>query len=75
MRVSEQLMEVLILHKGMSKSDAFEESVRMLEAVKIPEARKRINEQLKASIKPICPVLMRGVVERMEKPKTVAQSL
>ena len=27
------------------------------------EARKRINEQLKASIKPICPVLMRGVVE------------
>ena len=26
------------------------------------EARKRINEQLKASIKPICPVLMRGVV-------------
>lgn len=30
------------------------------------EARKRINEQLKASIKPICPVLMRGVVESME---------
>lgn len=27
------------------------------------EARKRINEQLKASIKPICPVLMRGVVQ------------
>lgn len=26
------------------------------------ETRKRINEQLKASIKPICPVLMRGVV-------------
>ena len=42
MRVSEQLMEVLILHKGMSKSEAFEESVRMLEAVKIPEARARI---------------------------------
>ena len=30
------------------------------------ETRKRINEQLKASIKPICPVLMRGVVESME---------
>lgn len=30
------------------------------------EARKRINEQLKASIKPICPVLMRGVVENLE---------
>ncbi|NAW97424.1 MULTISPECIES: ABC transporter ATP-binding protein [unclassified Vibrio] len=42
MKVSDQLMEVLMLHKGMSKSAAFEESVRMLEAVKIPEARKRI---------------------------------
>lgn len=30
------------------------------------EARKRINEHLKASIKPICPVLMRGVVENLE---------
>jgi len=29
------------------------------------EARKRINEQVKASIKPICPILMRGVVESM----------
>jgi len=43
MKVSEQLMEVLILHKKMSKKEAFEESVRMLEAVKIPEARTRIN--------------------------------
>ncbi|MGO1296178.1 MAG: ABC transporter ATP-binding protein [Vibrio sp.] len=43
MKVSAQLMEVLMLHKGMGKSAAFEESVRMLEAVKIPEARKRIN--------------------------------
>ncbi|EPA8653155.1 TPA: ABC transporter ATP-binding protein [Photobacterium damselae] len=42
MRVSEQLMEVLMLHKGMSKQQAFEESVRMLDAVKIPEARNRI---------------------------------
>ncbi|WP_028022793.1 ABC transporter ATP-binding protein [Enterovibrio calviensis] len=42
MKVSDQLMEVLMLHKGMSKAEAFEESVRMLEAVKIPEARKRI---------------------------------
>ena len=30
------------------------------------EARKRINEQLKDSIKPLCPVLMRGVVEEMK---------
>ncbi len=31
------------------------------------ETRKRINEKLKDSIKPLCPVLMRGVVEEMEK--------
>ncbi|MFA0675544.1 oligopeptide ABC transporter ATP-binding protein OppD, partial [Vibrio sp. 10N.222.51.A6] len=42
MKVCDQLMEVLMLHKGMGKAEAFEESVRMLEAVKIPEARKRI---------------------------------
>lgn len=36
------------------------------------EARKRINEQLKASIKPICPVLMRGVVENLELEKVNA---
>jgi type I restriction enzyme S subunit len=35
------------------------------------ETRKRINEQLKASIKPLCPVLMRGVVKEMEKEETV----
>ena len=43
MRVGEQLMEVLMLHKGMSKAEAFEESVRMLDAVKMPEARKRMS--------------------------------
>lgn len=43
MKVGKQLMEVLILHKGMTKKDAFEESVRMLDAVKMPEARKRMN--------------------------------
>lgn len=30
------------------------------------ETRKRINEQLKNTIKPLCPVLMRGVVESMK---------
>lgn len=30
------------------------------------ETRKRINEQLKNTIKPLCPVLMRGVVESKE---------
>lgn len=43
MKVGKQLMEVLRLHKGMSKAEAFEASVRMLDAVKMPEARKRMN--------------------------------
>ncbi|MFD1382267.1 oligopeptide ABC transporter ATP-binding protein OppD [Rhodanobacter aciditrophus] len=43
MKVGKQLMEVLKLHRGMSHSAAFEASVRMLEAVKIPEARQRMN--------------------------------
>jgi type I restriction enzyme S subunit len=30
------------------------------------ETRKRINEQLKNTVKPLCPVLMRGVVESMQ---------
>ena len=31
------------------------------------ETRKRINEQLKEHIKPLCPVLMRGVIEELER--------
>ncbi|GAA5098304.1 oligopeptide ABC transporter ATP-binding protein OppD [Wohlfahrtiimonas larvae] len=42
MKVGEQLMEVLKYHKGLSKSEAFNESVRMLDAVKMPESRKRM---------------------------------
>lgn len=30
------------------------------------ETRKRINEQLKSTIKPLCPVLMKGVVENLK---------
>lgn len=33
------------------------------------ETRKRINEQLKNTIKPLCPVLMKGVVENMKLDK------
>lgn len=43
LKIGTQLSEVLMLHKGMSKQEAFEESVRMLDAVKMPEARKRMN--------------------------------
>lgn len=42
MKIGDQLAEVLILHKGMSKADAWRESIDMLDAVKIPEAAKRI---------------------------------
>ena len=42
MKVGDQLTEVLRLHKGMSRNEAFEECVRMLDAVKIPAARQRM---------------------------------
>ncbi|QIZ77789.1 oligopeptide ABC transporter ATP-binding protein OppD [Ferrimonas lipolytica] len=42
-KVGPQLMEVLMLHKGMSAKEAFEISVKMLDAVKIPESRKRMD--------------------------------
>ena len=42
MRVSDQMAEVLTLHKGMSKRAAMREAVRMLDAVRIPDAASRI---------------------------------
>jgi oligopeptide transport system ATP-binding protein len=42
MRVSDQMAEVLVHHKGLSKTAAVAESVRMLDAVKIPDARGRV---------------------------------
>lgn len=43
MKISTQLTEILELHKGMSHKEAFQEALNMLDAVKIPEAKKRIN--------------------------------
>ena len=43
MKLGEQLSEVLTVHKGLSKKEAFEDCVRMLDAVKIPEAKKRMS--------------------------------
>ena len=43
MRVSDQLTEVLVHHKGMSRKDALTESIHMLDAVRIPESKKRIH--------------------------------
>ena len=42
MKIGEQLMEALQLHKGYDKQTAFAESVKMLDAVKMPEAKKRM---------------------------------
>ena len=43
MKVGAQLAEVLVQHQGMSKATARAEALRMLEAVKIPEAQKRMD--------------------------------
>ena len=41
-RVSDQMTEVLIHHHGVSKSDALQQSINMLDAVRIPDANNRI---------------------------------
>jgi len=38
-RVGEQLVEVLVLHKSMTRAAAQAEAIRMLDAVKLPDAR------------------------------------
>ncbi len=43
LRVSEQMAEVLMLHKGASKREAVAESTRMLDAVRIPDAPNRVH--------------------------------
>jgi len=43
-RISDQMAEVLMLHKGMSKADAVKECVSMLDAVRIPEAKARLRQ-------------------------------
>lgn len=44
MRVGNQIAENLILHKGMSKKEALDEAIRMLDMVKIPSPEKRANQ-------------------------------
>lgn len=43
LKISSQMTEVLILHKGLSYKDALNQSIQMLEHVKIPDAKNRIN--------------------------------
>ncbi|MEI9988249.1 MAG: ATP-binding cassette domain-containing protein [Aliidongia sp.] len=42
LRVSTQLTEVLVKHRGMGKSEAMKHAIAMLERVSIPDAAKRI---------------------------------
>jgi oligopeptide transport system ATP-binding protein len=42
LRVSDQMAEVLQHHRGLSKRAAIAESVRLLDAVRIPEAKARV---------------------------------
>jgi oligopeptide transport system ATP-binding protein len=42
LRISDQMAEVLQLHRGMSKRAAVAEAAKMLDAVKIPDAKNRI---------------------------------
>ena len=43
MRISDQLNEVIIHHKGLSKKEALKESIQMLDAVKISDAHNRVH--------------------------------
>ncbi|MBW2411155.1 MAG: ABC transporter ATP-binding protein [Deltaproteobacteria bacterium] len=42
--IGRQVAEPLIIHKGLSKAEAYEEAVTWLEHVKIPAARTRLND-------------------------------
>jgi len=43
LRISRQMTEVLEHHKGMSRSEALAESIRFLDAVRIPDAKNRVH--------------------------------
>jgi oligopeptide transport system ATP-binding protein len=44
MKIGNQIAESLIIHRGMSKHEAFNEAIKMLELVNIPNADKRANQ-------------------------------
>lgn len=43
MTIGKQIMESLILHRGLNKADARTEAIEMLRLVKIPDAEKRVD--------------------------------
>ena len=44
LKIGPQMVEVLQLHKGMSKRQARDEAARMLDAVRIPDAKARLDQ-------------------------------
>ena len=44
LKISRQLTEVLVLHKGMSERDARAKALTILDRVKIPDAKRRIDQ-------------------------------
>ena len=42
MRISDQMSEVLTLHRGMGRREALAEAVRLLDAMEVPDARSRV---------------------------------
>lgn len=43
-KIGRQISETMILHRGMSKKEAYKESIRMLETVKIPNPERIAND-------------------------------
>ena len=43
-KIGKQISEALMLHRGMSKSEAYKESIRMLELVKIPNPERVVDD-------------------------------
>ncbi|MBN8953940.1 MULTISPECIES: ABC transporter ATP-binding protein [unclassified Rhizobium] len=44
LKIGQQITEVLVQHRGMSQSQAVAEAVRLLDKVRIPSAKSRLNE-------------------------------
>lgn len=44
MKIGDQIMESILIHQNVSKEEAKKEALEMLELVKIPNAKKRLNQ-------------------------------
>ena len=44
MRIGDQIAETLIVHRGLSRDQGFQEAIRLLERTRIPEAAQRVRQ-------------------------------